>query len=367
MIPKFIFCFALLAILSLSSCWDKPKTAINGIEHTKHSIDKEKYDLIFDYAKEFPNNTQLAIAFINDKDVEHAGVIRKNDTLMLIDNQNSVFEIGSITKVFTATLLSHFVMENKLGLNDNIQDYLEVNINTEENISFQQLANHTSGLPRLPSNSDVSLRDRDNPYKNYGKKELLEYLTSELELDEKPGTTYAYSNLGSGLLGFLLAEISETSYEMLLQQVLFKKYDMKASTSLRENTSSRLVQGLKPNGEATSNWDFDALAGCGAVFSSVTDLSKFGIAQFQAKNDELTLTQKPTFKINNSMSIGLGWHILKRKKDKEWIWHNGGTGGYSSSFALDLSNKKGVIILSNVSAYHKNMSNIDKLCFELMK
>ena len=67
------------------------------------------------------------------------------------------------------------------------------------------------------------------------------------------------------------------------------------------------------------------------------------------------------------MDIGLGWHVLKPKSDKIWHWHNGGTGGYSSSMAIEEESKNGIIILSNVSAYSGDKENIDALCFELMK
>lgn len=101
--------------------------------------------------------------------------------------------------------------------------------------------------------------------------------------------------------------------------------------------------------------------------SNTEDLSKFALAQFDKNNTKLILTQKPTFKVNENMSVGLGWHILKTENEGELIWHNGGTGGYTSSMALDIDKQNGVIILSNVSAYHKKMTNIDKLCFELIE
>jgi len=109
------------------------------------------------------------------------------------------------------------------------------------------------------------------------------------------------------------------------------------------------------------------LAGAGAIFSTVEDLSQFAISQFEYKNKELELTKEKTFELNENTDIGLGWHILKNKSDNLWYWHNGGTGGYSSSMAIDVKTKNGIIILSNVSAFNPNMGNIDKLCFELMK
>ena len=203
--------------------------------------------------------------------------------------------------------------------------------------------------------------------KIYDSEKLVEYLKDEIELKQKPGIKHEYSNLGAGILGYVLAEISKSTYENLLQERIFTKYEMHNSTTKRNKIKIKIVNGLNPKGKITTNWDFDALAGGGAILSTTEDLSKFALAQFDKENKELTLTQKPTFKVNEKMSIGLGWHILNRTNQNEVIWHNGGTGGYTSSMALDVKNKSGIIILSNVSALHKRKGNIDQLCFELIK
>lgn len=354
--------------LILSSCSNGQTTvAENGIEISNNGITKEQSELLYDNTKSFPNNTQLSLALIKNGKIDFIGIERINDTIKLIENYKDAFEIGSITKVFTATLLSNFVNDQELKLNDNIQDYLDFKVNSDNVITFKELANHTSGLPRLPSNLNLLFVDQDNPYKDYDKEKLIEYLTKEVKLNQEPGIKYEYSNLGAGILGFELATISKSTYEILLQEKIFTKYKMVNSTSKRENVKTELVKGLKPNGKPTSNWDFDVLAGGGAIFSTVEDLSKFALAQFDIANKELALTQKPTFKVNDNMSIGLGWHILKRKNGGELIWHNGGTGGYTSSMALDLENKNGIVILSNVSAFNEKMGNIDQLCFGLIK
>jgi len=353
--------------LVLWSCSNGQTTvAENAIEISIEGMTKKQYDLLFDKTKTFPNNTQLSIAFIKNGEVDFIGIERNKDTIRSVENYQDAFEIGSITKVFTATLLSNFVNDQALKLEDNIQDYFNFKIKSENSITFEELANHTAGLPRLPSNLNLSRVDQNNPYKDYDVEMLISYLREEVRINQAPGTKYEYSNLGAGVLGFALATISNSSYESLIQEKIFAKYKMVNSTSTRENVETKIIQGLKPNGTTTSNWDFDALAGAGAIFSTVEDLSKFGLAQFDKENSELALTQKPTFKVNDNLSLGLGWHILNRKNEGEWIWHNGGTGGYTSSMALDLENKNGVIILSNVSAFSNNMGNIDQLCFGLM-
>jgi CubicO group peptidase (beta-lactamase class C family) len=341
--------------------------AVNGLEATIEGVTTDQLEAIYNKTKEFPNQTQLSIGLIKNGKVHFVCIKRTKDTIHWKENAQKVFEIGSITKVFTSTLLANLVIENKLKLNDNIQDYLEVELNTEENITFKTLANHTSGLPRLPTNLNLMTVDQNNPYANYDEEQLNTYLTTKLKLSQSPGEKYAYSNLGAGLLGFELAKLSNTTYEALLQEKIFQKFDMPNSTSVRKEIKAPLVKGLKPDGSPTSNWDFDALAGGGAILSTVEDLSKFAKAQFNQNNKVLQLTHQPTFKVNNKMSIGLGWHLVKGKKGKQLLWHNGGTGGYTSSMALDMENNNGIIILSNVSAFNPNMGNIDRLGFELIE
>jgi len=340
--------------------------AENALESLSNSITSEQAELIYSNVNAFPDKTELSIAIIENGKVKFIGVKRINDTIKQIENKQKVFEIGSISKVFTATLLSNFVQEGKVKLTDPIQDYIDYNIKTTQIITFKQLANHTSGLPRLPSNLDLFTVDPNNPYKEYDKQKLKEYLTEKIELNQQPGAKYEYSNLGAGILGFILTEISGLTYEKLLQEKIFSRYEMTSSTTNRQKVEEMLTKGLNPKGKETSNWDFDVLVGAGGILSSVNDLSKFAKAQLNEENKELVLTQKQTFVINENMKIGLGWHI-PGKNGKNFIWHNGGTGGYASSMALNKENKNGVIILSNVSGFNPQMGNIDKLCFGLME
>ncbi|SVB36864.1 uncharacterized protein METZ01_LOCUS189718 [marine metagenome] len=341
------------------------ENVINNLTIKSGIITQKQSEIIFENAKIFPNHTQISIAIIKDGKVNYYGINNKNDTILTVNNQKSVFEIGSISKVFTSTILANFVIDEKINLNDNINGYLKTSFNNDTEISFINLANHTSGLPRLPSNLDLTKVNPENPYKEYKEKELEEYLTKHLELLNKE--KYQYSNLGAGLLGYTLSKIENTTYENLLQNKIFSKFNMYNSTSDINKIKGNLVKGLNNEGNDVPNWEFSVLAGAGAIFSTVEDLSQFAISQFDNSNKELKLTRKKTFEVNENMDIGLGWHILKSQSKNFWYWHNGGTGGYSSSMVIDENTKNGIIILSNVSAFNPNMGNIDKLCFELMK
>lgn len=320
-------------------------------------------EIIFSLVQDFPNYTQLAIAIIENGKTKNYGIIKINDTVKPIENRNKVFEIGSITKVFTATVLASLVEEGKIKLLDDINTYYPFPFHNNFKISFESLANHTSGLPALPDNLDSP--NPENPYSNYDVKKLDVYLKDLLEL-ENSTQKYSYSNLGAGLLGHTLALSQNTTFKDLLRSRILNKYNL-VSTILDGKDSENRISGRNAQGLVTSNWDFDVLFGAGGMLSTTQDMVKFICAGFNPKNKELALTRIPTFKINDNLEMGLGWHIQKKKGENDLYWHNGGTGGYRSILVFDPQAKNGVVVLSNVSAFHSKSENIDKLGFNLMK
>lgn len=361
---NFLSIIVVLFVFSCSKAQIQP--AENGMNQMNTPLTADQIRLVYEKTKDFPNNTQLSIAVIENGEVTFVGIKRLNDTIQPIENRNKVFEIGSVSKVFTAVLLANFVMNGEIALNDSIQKFINFELNAGHDITLKELANHTSGLPRLPSNLNLFFTDPKNPYKNYDEEKLKHYLTEEMEVQQSPGTKFEYSNLGAGLLGYILAKCSNLTYNELLHKLIFSKYEMSSSTANLEKINGELVKGLDRNGNETSNWDLNVLAGGGGILSTTEDLAKFAVAQFSVENEELVLAQQPTFSINDNMKIGLGWHIVKMNNDFNVLWHNGGTGGYTSSFGIDLERKNGIVILSNVSAFNEKMGNIDDLCFGLI-
>ncbi|WP_026977517.1 serine hydrolase [Flavobacterium tegetincola] len=338
--------------------------SISTVENNLTQYPAAIADLIFANAKDFPENTQLSIAVLKNGKVSYYGVQLRDNKLIPIENQESVFEIGSLTKVFTSTVLANLVVEGKLKLTDKINSYYPFLFKNKATITFKSLANHTSGLPRLPQNLDVS--NADNPYKNYGVKELDTYLAHQMILAKADNNTYDYSNLGAGLLGHTLGLSQKKPFTKLVQDV-FKKYQMNNSFTTSENLGSALVKGLDEDGNVVYNWNFDVLFGGGGILSTTSDLVRFAEAQFQATNIALELTRKETAVVSDDMKIGMGWHLLKSEKGNDLIWHNGGTGGYSSSMVLDVKNKNGVIILSNVSGLSSKNEHIDTIGFAILE
>ncbi|MFD2562293.1 serine hydrolase domain-containing protein [Aquimarina rubra] len=340
------------------------KSIINEIKN------KEITKLLKDKLIVFPNQTEVSIALINQEKSEFFGFVKKDDSLQTKKNQNAVFEIGSITKVFTSTLLSKLVVEEALSLDESVVNLLPFKLDNpredQKNITLKMLANHTSGLPRIPQNLiPLITMDQNDPYRNYDSDKLYEYLKTDFKTESKPGEQSAYSNLGAGLLGHLLTLKTNQSFETLLQKNIFKPLNMNSSTTdINQIPSTSLVKGRDPEGKETSNWNFDVLAGAGAIKSNIVDLEKF-VRKQMSNTPIYDLTQKQTHMINKQVSMGLGWHIIN-KKDQTILFHNGGTGGYTSCILIDKKAQKAVIMLTNISSFHPKKQSIDGLCFKML-
>lgn len=362
--------FLLLVIsIVINSCGQKEvKPAEISINNDDMPLTEAQIESVTSLLRTLPDNTEASIALIEGNDVVFSGFKREDGILKATQNQGSAFEIGSISKVFTSTLLAAFITEGRVSGDDYINDYIDSLPDDSVLITFEQLANHTSGLPRIPSNMLItSVLHRSNPYSRYDTIKLKKYLTTRLDLNSTPGKKYAYSNLGTGLLAYTLCRIDNSTYEELLNRMVFSRFGMTNSTTIRENLNTDLVKGLDRNGRVTSNWDLGALEGAGAILSTAEDMSKFALAQLDTTNRDLLLTRERTYSESQTMGIGLGWHITKSEDAGDIVWHNGGTGGYRSCIAIDPVKGNGAIILTNVSAGNKSAGKIDELCFNLLR
>ena len=282
-------------------------------------------------------------------------------------DSTTVFEIGSITKVFTSALLADMVERGEVKLDDPISKYLPKTVRVParkgKEITLLDLATQSSGLPRLPTN----LRPASvaNPYADYTVANLYEFL-SGYTLTRDIGTQYEYSNLGVGLLGHVLSLRGGKPYETLLKERILDPLGMHdTGIALSAAMNSRMAQGFNANREPMGRWDLPTLAGAGALRSTASDMVKFLNASLDSSSSPLgkilgriQVSQRPADRPNNS--IGLGWHIVK-VFGSTLTWHNGGTGGYRSIVGLDGANGRGVVLLTN-----SNMSP-DDIAFHLLE
>ena len=267
---------------------------------------------------------------------------------------DTVFEIGSATKVFTSLLLAIAVERGEVALTDPVSKYLPASVKLPERggkaITLLDLATHTSGLPRLPSN--LAPKDPTNPYADYSVKQLYDFLAT-YQLPRDIGSQYEYSNLGAGLLGHALSLRAGMDYETLFRTRIAKPLELKSTgLALSSDMKRRLAVGHNNRGERVANWDFPTLAGAGAIRSTANDLLTFLAAVLGYEKSPLAsamasqlAVRRPTS--NAGLEIALGWHIFKKAGDRQIVWHNGGTGGYRSFIGYDPKSRAGVIVLSN--------------------
>ena len=366
LVSKICTVFILGCIVACGSV-SNPDRAVNRLK-ADNGITQQQADRIASILALYPNKTQLSIALVDSSRVAYYGAIRMDDTLETVENADKVFETGSFSKVFTSAMLADLAARNRIAIDDPIRKYLGISMHDGSSITFRQLSNHTSGLPRVPGGFVwESLWHLDNPYKDYNEATLRNYLQNEMELLTEPGEEYQYSNIGAGLLGYTLTQVENREYEQLLQYLVAGPLSMNRTTTVRDSVKKQLVSGLTKRGEEATNWDLGALQGAGAVLSTVTDLSRFISANFDPGNEPLNMQRQETYRIDEERGIALGWFILYRDSGEAWHWHNGGTGGYRSSVVLDVEDRLGVAVLSNISAGHSRAANIDSLSFMLLE
>ena len=281
------------------------------------------------------------------------GNLEKGDMRPL--DGDTIFEIGSVTKVFTSLLLADMVQRGEVAVNDPIAKYLPETVKVPERngkqITLLDLATHTSGLPRLPSN--FSPQNPSNPYQDYSVEQLYQFLAG-YKLERDPGSQFEYSNLGGGLLGHVLALREGTSFELLVARRICAPLGMTSTgITLTPEMKVRLAAGHNAAMETVEPWGGQrTLAGAGALRSSANDMLAFMAANLCYTDSPLApamaalLQERKPMGGRQGSEVALGWHIAKRN-GKEIVWHNGGTGGYRTYVGFDPAVRMGVVALSN--------------------
>lgn len=266
---------------------------------------------------------------------------------------NTVFEIGSITKVFTSTLLADMVLKGEVKLDDPVQKYLPefviMPVRNGKQITLAHLSEQSSGLPRMPANFTPA--DYANPFASYKLEDLYEFLTT-YQLTRDPGEQYEYSNIGVGLLGIALARRANQTYEELVRTRILKPLGMNnTGITMTPWMQSHMALGHNITGAVVPNWDIPTLAGAGALRSNATDMLKFIAANLHPDRKPLGAAMAMTHKERGltglpNMAIGLNW-IIRHAGTDTVVWHNGGTGGFRTFAGMIPSKRIGVVVLTN--------------------
>lgn len=270
-------------------------------------------------------------------------------------NRNTIFEIGSATKVVTALALADLMNEKGIAPDEPAENYLPAGFDLPEYdgqpITISHLLTHTSGLPKIPNNLP---KKNPDPYALYSNSDFQKYLKN-LDLQRKPGSEFQYSNSGTGLAGLILEEQLDTSYAAAVNKRIASPLQMESTTvKISDADSIRFAEGYRGNNRA-AYWHFDALAGAGALQSTPSDMITFLKAQMGIIESDLNpvmdKTQEAHFDIGSENKMrakaGMGW--LFSTQHDSILWHDGGTGGFTSIIGINKEKGSGVVILNNTT------------------
>ncbi len=287
----------------------------------------------------------IAVALINGNEVtfHQAGRIAAKDARLV--SADTLFEIGSVTKVFTAILLADAIERGLVKLDDPVGAPFPPTA-----VTYRQLATHTAGLPRLPV--DFTMSDRANPYAEQTL-ELLIKSFAAAAATAKPAPQ-AYSNLGFSVLGQAAAAAHGATWSKALQTRVLDPLGLcDTALSTRDADPRRLAPG-HANRQRVPHWTFDAYAPTGALVSSARDMARFARAVLGTLetpvNPAIARTmQRVIWDDNAARNRGLAW-VLERRNGEPLTWHNGTTGGFRSFVGVNAAKKTGVVVLSNDAA-----------------
>ncbi|MDK2770445.1 MAG: beta-lactamase family protein [Sphingomonas sp.] len=267
--------------------------------------------------------------------------------------ETTLFEIGSITKVFTALLLAKFSIDGRVALDRPVGDILTEFSNLPVWVTPRSLATHTAGLPRVPRG--LARRGMTNPYVGFRGPDLIAWSrTYRPRRPPRPGQI-AYSNLGFGLLGYLLGKLHGCGFENALEREVLRPLGLQ-DTKITLEPDDRLAQPHSFWGHPVPAWEFDALAGCGALRSTPKDMLGFGRAVAAASRQPGPLAEAIRLSLQIQFPSGrdavpsqcFGWLATVQRETKAIIYgHDGGTHGSSALLFVCQEHEFTLLLLAN--------------------
>lgn len=304
-------------------------------------LQQEIYKIVQPYVKA-RRHLLLSIGVLY-KNQSAAFLYTGSDTSFKEDNKPFIYEIGSISKVFTSTLLGEMIQKDLLSKDDSIGRYIP-KLSNNHPVTLKHLANHTSGISGLGLwKSIINLFDAKTPRDPYCLFSLGEAIHYYYKHPKEPKLKFRYSNDGMGLLGHILAMKLNTDYETAIKKLIADPLHMEDTfISVPSDKKHRVLQGYDVKGRNQQPLHMNDFMGAGAIRSTVDDMLKFIKAHLSSENKGYQLTQQATMKIAKNMNVGLGWFL-----EDGIVWHNGSTHGFSSFLGFDPTQQMGVIVLSN--------------------
>lgn len=372
-----------MAELSTTEHTSSSLLAVLSSSQNKEEILKPQYQIPFEITDNLKHviktsvdngtNAAMVIGLVDSNGTQFYGYGKtSNATNATVVNEYTIFDIGSITKTFTTTILADMVNEGIFKLEDPIENYLPFTVKVpmykEHKITLEDLATHTSGLPDYPSNFEAS---NITSYQNYTREQLYQGL-SNTTLKTVPGTHFEYSDMGTAILGDILASKTGMPYEKLVENRILNVLGMNSTMiNLSNPLVSRLALGHVNGIEipiTSVNLVFPpAFAPAGSLRSSAADIVKYLSANMGLIKTKLDDAMENTHKIRlytnmtgvppYDVYIGLGW-ITTTNFGSQIIWHNGEVIGYNSIVAFNPITQRGIVILCNTMVQDIDVANI---------
>jgi CubicO group peptidase (beta-lactamase class C family) len=350
------WCCACFLLVAVASCAPPHQhELVNALaENGNCRLDSAQIQTVFSSMQHFPSGSEVSIALLVGDSTSFVGARRRNDSVVCVENRDAVFEIGSVTKTVTATMLAKLVYDSVVDLNAPIKTFLPIRLRQSslngKEVTLLHLGNHTSGLPKEPDNVSTDWAMPGSPYQSYDTTKLYDYLSRRMTLQFTPGEQRSYSNLGGGLLGHLLMRITGKSYETLLRESVCEPLGLRNTFVAIDSGRTRdLVPGRNPLGNAMPNWELNVLVGAGGIRSSAEDMARYLRAHL-TDTTYFYLTQRSTIEYAEHLTAGLGW-AWYTNGSKKFVDATGGTGGYSCCVIFERQTQTGIVLLTNVSAF----------------
>ncbi len=324
-----------------------------------------------------PGATGLVVAVVHRDQRAVFGYGQTSGADARVPGGDTLFEIGSITKVFTAALFAVLAAERLVDPGAPVRTLMPSLSRLPVEITLLRLATHTSGLPHMPSNSTRSmLHNRRNPYAAYSTAELFQYLSRyRPKRRSRAVDQINYSNLGFALLGLVLAQASGLSYEQALVNRLCDELAMQDTRiTLTAEQQERLSPPHSASGKPVLNWDLPAFAGAGAFRSTADDMLRFLAANLAGSQSPLAKVLQSCHELHSEefppqrrlrglasglgqrgqdtgayrQGVALGWFVGRLGPEGRRVhWHHGATGGYRAFTGFVKSTETGVVVLAN--------------------
>ncbi|MDR2519723.1 MAG: beta-lactamase family protein [Eubacteriaceae bacterium] len=309
-----------------------------------NQIPKMKFEDMLTYTTKNNKKALVAVGIIHNGEASYS-LYGENGTAL--PQANHIYEIGSITKTFTASLLFKAVSEGKISLSDSIDKYLDLPIK-DYYPTIRRIVTHTSGYKgyyfetQMVSNFFYGRND----FYGISKTQLLER-NGKIDLEDR-GYNFCYSNFGFAAVGAVLSEIYELDYPTMINNYITEEFGLR---------NTKISDG---SGDLENYWDWaknDAYMPAGALASTIEDMLKYAQLQINEKPEYLSDTHKALAEANAASASNAKMNIRMDSMGAAWIidaenniiWHNGGTDGYNCYLGFALNKQAAVVVLSNLS------------------